>query len=276
MKERHIFCRSERLAYTAICDTATRYGAQVFPHLRIKEVANRDWINPEHFDYALKGHIDFTVAMDFRPILAIELDGRYHQAPQSKERDTRKDGICDALEIPLVRIDYGYLRPELLKDILMELVQTWLEPAHSVNHGPHELVIQASAEQLEAAHYKFGQRPQSRSIPTPEFKVVTNSCPGRYFECSVSLLLGDREYGLGKGRARTPEGSPMCGFLLAERIAVAQASNCIRTAGGAFPDAPVQTKLILPITCSRQVADKKAAYSNEGIQPFSIVQAVAR
>jgi len=226
MNERHIFCRPERLAYTAIYDAATTYGAQVFPHLRIKEVANRDWINPEHFDYALKGQIDFTVALDFRPVLAIELDGKFHQTPKAREGDWRKDDLCDALEIPLVRIDYGYMRAELLEGILGELVHRWLAiPGQFNHHSQHELILRPTLLQFDAARRKFGSILAAQITTSSEFTIKTSELPNRYFESTISVVIAGAEYVLGKGRARTPATSPMCGALLAERIASAEAGT---------------------------------------------------
>lgn len=53
-----------------------------------------------HFDYIIetrKGHC---------PLLAIELDGPRHNEAGQKKRDEYKNGVCDALKLPLIRIPY--------------------------------------------------------------------------------------------------------------------------------------------------------------------------
>lgn len=39
-----------------------------------------------------------------KPVLAIELDGKYHKSKQQKERDRMKEEILQYMEIPLLRI----------------------------------------------------------------------------------------------------------------------------------------------------------------------------
>lgn len=239
MTSRHIFCRSERAAFSAICEVTTTYGAQVFPHLRIKEVANRSWINEETFDYALKGHIDFTIAMDFKPVLAIELDGRFHQSTKAKERDGKKDAICDELEIPLVRLDYGFMRHDLAMPVLKELVNTWLCEDHLTpprKEPTHRYTLVASSDHIHTTNnYCRNLLGITEQAPI-KFKVETANQFGGYAEASVKMSFGKEEIEIGRGRSKVPKHTLFCGSRLAEMLAIAQAGHYLRTADSTIRD----------------------------------------
>ncbi len=53
-------------------------------------------------------HFDFMIETrkNHCPLLAIELDGPSHSREEQKKRDEYKNGACDALNIPLIRIPY--------------------------------------------------------------------------------------------------------------------------------------------------------------------------
>jgi hypothetical protein len=263
--ERFIFCKGERLAYETISLITNKYNAQIFPHLRIKEVANRDWIKEEDFDYALKGHIDFTVAQNFRPVLALELDGRFHQSVKSRDRDRKKDELCDSLEIPLVRLDSGYLRPELLQPVLGEFVEYWLNgsgPRH-----PHLHAINATCVQLEeAANYNRDSLEIAESDEW-HLQVISYSLDRGYSEARIELVFPRAKIEVGRGRSKMPKGSRICGKWLAERIAAAEAGAYIRTVAGTARDA--YTEAVIPLEGS--CADCSVETDNFIVVPRTVI-----
>lgn len=236
MSERFMFCKTERLAYTILQEVSTKYGAFVFPHLRIKEVANKDWIDEEAFDYALKGHIDFTIAVDFRPILAVELDGRFHQNLKARERDKKKDSVCAMLGIPLVRLDYGHMRAELLQPILAEVAEAWLSDT-SVLAGPHEGQLNASAEQVWVCKQYCAQLLEVSNVDEAELRMVTNDLDDGYAETFVEMCFGTQKFVLAGGRAKVPATPRYCVRRLSEQIALSQAGWYLRTKNGTARDA---------------------------------------
>ena len=63
--------------------------------------------NPDLEKFVLRNsHLDFSLYTDNinKPILAIEVDGRYHEDPEQKARDQKKEKILQHMEIPLLRI----------------------------------------------------------------------------------------------------------------------------------------------------------------------------
>jgi hypothetical protein len=260
--ERFIFCKGERLAYSTISLITNKYNAQVFPHLRIKEVANRDWIKEEDFDYALKGHIDFTVAVDFRPVIAIELDGKFHQSEKARERDKKKDALCDSLAIPLVRLDSGQLRPELLQPILAEVVEHFLdtEKAYAARPTAHEHAIMATPLQLEdMANYNRDQLSLPEADPW-ELKITSRSLENGYSEATVDLVFPTARIQIGRGRSKLPHRTLMvCGRSLAEQIAIADAGAYIRTLGFTTRDTMVDSLLPLSAQCQNCMERRRGA-----------------
>ena len=250
MSERFIFCKGERLAFQTISLITSKYNAQVFPHLRIKEVANRDWINEEDFDYALKGHVDFTIATDFRPVLALELDGKFHQSVKARERDKKKDTICDSLQIPLVRLDSGFMRPELLQPVLAELVDIWLSNSETrALEFAHLHFLSASWMQLEeAVNYNRDTMAIAEDAEW-HLAISCESFEGGYSEACVELVFPKHRIEIGRGRAKVPPRTRVCGRFLAERIAAADAAYYIRTIAGTIRDTNTEAKLPLESSC---------------------------
>ena len=57
--------------------------------------------------YALASRVDLLVtgnAPNFQPLMVIEYDGHDHQKPRVKEKDRKKELICNAARVPLLRV----------------------------------------------------------------------------------------------------------------------------------------------------------------------------
>lgn len=75
----------------------------------IKAVNNRNALM--HFDFLFEARnlTDYKTIDDKSghfPLLAIELDGKFHNSEDQKERDSYKQGACDKLKLHLIRIKY--------------------------------------------------------------------------------------------------------------------------------------------------------------------------
>ena len=51
-------------------------------------------------------HLDFAIYSDSinKPLLAIEVDGKYHNNEEQKQRDEKKEKILNYMNIPLLRV----------------------------------------------------------------------------------------------------------------------------------------------------------------------------
>jgi hypothetical protein len=96
-------------------DAATRLGYRVFAKVRIADALEitRSGLSNEQFRYALSAHFDF-VAADHDSLVArfaVEFDGpQHHTGTRTAARDALKDAICEALDLPLLRIDGAFLK----------------------------------------------------------------------------------------------------------------------------------------------------------------------
>jgi hypothetical protein len=73
------------------------------------------WLRSGDWDYAFKAHFDFVVHAPLgeryatHPLFAVEFDGPGHDTDEAQARDVRKNRLCLASGLPLVRIDATYL-----------------------------------------------------------------------------------------------------------------------------------------------------------------------
>lgn|GEM_PF-6602361 len=106
---------SERAAWQLLQELPLGAHA-VCPKVRLE-----DFLTPKGAEwYRLRGHIssrhiDFLVDEDWRPMLAIEVDGSSHDKPGREYADAVKDAALAAAEVPLLRLRVGEdWRPRLL------------------------------------------------------------------------------------------------------------------------------------------------------------------
>ena len=65
---------------------------------RVKDVIDVDKLNCGHdlYSFSLKAHFDILVLRDHMPLYAVEFDGPQHVNLVQKERDRKKDFLCEA------------------------------------------------------------------------------------------------------------------------------------------------------------------------------------
>jgi hypothetical protein len=75
------------------------------------------WLRPGDWNYAFCSHFDFVVheGLDGKhpthPLFAVEFDGSsWHSTPDARRRDQRKNRLCLASGLPLVRINDTFLQ----------------------------------------------------------------------------------------------------------------------------------------------------------------------
>lgn len=107
---KNIFIHSyERLTYDIIKQSSEKYGAVVFPKVRVADCIDIDKcrISKDEYSYALKSHFDFVVCSELGEILfAVEFDGPQHwRDAKVIARDKMKYNICKNGGFSLLRIN---------------------------------------------------------------------------------------------------------------------------------------------------------------------------
>lgn len=101
------FSRSESAFFQAL-ETALPSGYRVFPNVRLNDLFLIKPGAQQRATYARlrDKHVDFLIvrAEDFRPWLAIELDGASHDRTEQQYRDAVKDVVFRSAGLPLLRL----------------------------------------------------------------------------------------------------------------------------------------------------------------------------
>lgn len=120
---------SEELTYQRINSAIIGGEAHIFSKIRIADVfeLTPNNIARDLFDFALKAHFDFVISReDSIPLFAVEFDGPTHKDLTQKERDRKKDKICELLDFPILRINSKYLEQKYRGiDLLTYFVHAW-------------------------------------------------------------------------------------------------------------------------------------------------------
>lgn len=100
-----------------LAEYAADNGYRVSLKMRLRDVIDVDDmpLDARERNFAFTSHLDF-VAFDAEthlPVLAVEYDGPQHLTDHRQmERDRIKDRLCEAAELPMVRIDNQFTRKE--------------------------------------------------------------------------------------------------------------------------------------------------------------------
>jgi hypothetical protein len=119
----------EEATEAALQEAAANCGAKVYAKVSLKDVLviDRGSLTDQECRYAFWAHFDFVVARkDSMPAFAVEFDGSSHDSdPVVRERDHKKNTICEKLGLPLFRIDSTYLRRVGRFSIIGWLAEVW-------------------------------------------------------------------------------------------------------------------------------------------------------
>ena len=106
-----------------------RYGARVFPKLRVADVfrIDRSGISDKEYSFALKSHFDFIVTDSTNaPQFVVEFDGPQHNEPAQRSRDRIKNQLCNRFGLALLRVNAKYLTDRYRgMDLLTWAIQYW-------------------------------------------------------------------------------------------------------------------------------------------------------
>jgi hypothetical protein len=114
----------------ALREAAARCNARVFSKVGLDEVLDLTCgLTKEEYWYARWAHFDFVVASaDTTPVFAVEFDGPSHSSNAAvKERDQKKNAICEKLGMPLFRIDSAYLKWLSRFSLIGWITETWFQ-----------------------------------------------------------------------------------------------------------------------------------------------------
>nr|WP_255638990.1 DUF2726 domain-containing protein [Deinococcus betulae] len=108
--KRYFFARSERALYDLLIQALAGSSYQVFPNVRLNDlflIKEKGTAYQATLGRLRDKHVDFVIVdarQDFRPVVAIELDGASHEAAAQQYRDQVKDVIFRSGGLPLLRL----------------------------------------------------------------------------------------------------------------------------------------------------------------------------
>lgn len=123
-----------------LADYAQQHGYRINLKMRLRDAIEVEDLplSAKERNFAFTSHLDF-VAVDTNthlPVIAIEYDGPQHLTDYKQiERDRIKDGLCEAAELPLLRIDNLFIRKEGRWRVL-----TYILWAHEMGKAYYEAV----------------------------------------------------------------------------------------------------------------------------------------
>jgi len=118
-----IFNGSERVFFLELTKQLPT-GYHIFPKVRMI-----DYIKPvDEWSYAIRNkiwnkHVDFLICnKDFKPVLAVEINGKSHQRTDRVARDLFVRNVYAAVGLPIVFVEIGTNFQEAIRQILEILV----------------------------------------------------------------------------------------------------------------------------------------------------------
>ena len=104
------FSRAENAFYGVLTEACEPLGLLAFPKVGLNDLF-RDMAgaaNGQYHRYA-QMHVDYLLVTnrEYRPVAGIELDGPSHQAQQQQQRDSKKNDVFQAADLPLLRFKNG-------------------------------------------------------------------------------------------------------------------------------------------------------------------------
>lgn len=139
MKKLRLLFNSEPKVEDILRRGFTEPEYRVYPKVRLGDVIGKE--EGEHlpervFRYLTAAHLDFLVVKEGVSLFGVEFDGAHHFTdPATIERDTLKNWICCAAELPLLRITASEIveRDKLtLLDYMISLIVAWSKELPSI------------------------------------------------------------------------------------------------------------------------------------------------
>jgi hypothetical protein len=124
-----LFNFHESVTHVRLRDVCDRYGASVYPKIRLADVfiIENSGISNDEYRFALQSHFDFVVYdTSMTPLFAVEFDGPSHQENDQRRRDKIKNGLCDRFSFPLLRIQARHVNKDFRgMDLLSWFINVW-------------------------------------------------------------------------------------------------------------------------------------------------------
>ena len=124
--KRWFFSQSERTLFLSLLKTVEGTPYSIFPNVRLNDIfliAKSAQDQRGTYARLRDKHVDFLIVegSDFRPVLALELDGASHDNEVQQFRDEVKNVAFRSAGVPLIRLDaQKYYSPAVLRTILSE------------------------------------------------------------------------------------------------------------------------------------------------------------
>lgn len=121
--KRYFFSQDENAFFRSLEESLVNSPYRVFPNVRLEDLFSiTDNTNRASVRGRLKAkHVDFLIvdaSQDFKPVMAIELDGRSHQRERQQYNDQVKDVIFRSAGLPLFRLESRRYQPhELIEKV---------------------------------------------------------------------------------------------------------------------------------------------------------------
>jgi hypothetical protein len=145
MPLKKILTRSEAATYHELQQLSEEYGYGVHIKMRVADVfpIENSGITSELYGFALRSHFDFIVSGENHdPLFAVEFDGPSHQDQDQRDRDNKKNDLCDIFEFPILRINTRHLTAKYNKASLLRwIISAWelqkaFDTAQAEGHVP--------------------------------------------------------------------------------------------------------------------------------------------
>ena len=128
------------------------------------------WLRPGDWDYAFRSHFDFVVQEGLQsehpthPLFAVEFDGGWsHSDPAAQRRDQRKNRLCAASGLPLVRLDDASLHRRERFSVIEWLARLWAayrsEMPRLIAERDAEVEAMPEEELAAAGSFLLGESP---------------------------------------------------------------------------------------------------------------------
>lgn len=127
MSVKKILNSFEEATHRSLKEVCEKYGAFVFPKLRVADVfaIEGSGLSNEEYRFALQSHFDFVVTDNkHSPLFSVEFDGPTHDKPEQRKRDQLKNRLCERFSFPLLRVNALFL-PKKYRD--MDLLGWFIE-----------------------------------------------------------------------------------------------------------------------------------------------------
>jgi hypothetical protein len=140
-----ILNQAEEVTYRELQELAEEYNYSVHIKMRLADIfpIGGSGITDDLYGFALRAHFDFVVSDENHdPLFAVEFDGPSHRKDDQRERDNKKNELCELFEFPILRINTRHLIAKYNKASLLKwIVSAWelqkaFDAAQSQGHVP--------------------------------------------------------------------------------------------------------------------------------------------